>query len=290
MLQAFLVIIILKTKVYGDSLPTISIIIDDIGNTQILGYRTARLSPEVAISVLPHTPYSQQIAIFAHQRGMEILLHQPMESLDNVDLLGPGALLGTMDRQQFAQTLENNFKAIPFVIGINNHMGSALTTDPEKMNWLMAELKPRAMFFIDSRTTTDTVAAKTAEYWQVPFVSRMVFLDHLDEPQAIDEQFKRLIKLARKHGHATAIGHPRENTLHYLEQNLPLLKRQGIRLIAPSMVIKSILSNDFEDSQIAKKSVPLYFYDSCYSNDIGNNFNKLQSQTQYYSYQCLWTN
>ena len=266
-------------------MPMISIIIDDLGNNPTLGYRSANLPREVALSILPHTPYSQQIATYGHQRGMDILLHQPMDSLHNAELLGPGALLRNMGRQQFARTLETNLSAIPFVIGINNHMGSMLTTDSEKMSWLMAELKLRAMFFIDSRTTTETVAASTAEYWQVPNTSRKVFLDHIDDPTAIAEQFQRLLLLAEKYGHVTAIGHPRENTLHFLEQNLPLLKSLGLTLVSPSKAMKSLFSN-----QLVKQTDPAHYYDGCYSEDDGSNFNNLQTRNLYYSYQCLWSN
>jgi len=219
-------------------LPKITIIIDDLGDNQTLGLRTARLPKNVALSILPHTPYSRQIATFGHQRGMDILLHQPMESLTRIDLLGPGALLEDMQRLEFAKILENNINAVPFVIGINNHMGSLLTTDIEKMNWLMAELKQRAIFFIDSRTTSDSIAGDIAYYWQIPTMSRRIFLDHYDDPEAIAKQFSLLLKLAKKNGHAVAIGHPRKQTLQFLEQKLPQLEALGFELVSTSEMIK----------------------------------------------------
>ncbi|MFT5521367.1 MAG: polysaccharide deacetylase 2 family uncharacterized protein YibQ, partial [Enterobacterales bacterium] len=89
-------------------LPKITLIIDDVGNNHLLGLRAAKLPPEVALSILPHTSFSDEIANFAHQRGMDILLHQPMEPITNVNLLGPGPLLKNMDRKQFNSVLHEN--------------------------------------------------------------------------------------------------------------------------------------------------------------------------------------
>ncbi|MCP3675637.1 MAG: divergent polysaccharide deacetylase family protein [Gammaproteobacteria bacterium] len=243
------------------TVPTVSIIIDDLGDRKALGFRAANLPSEVALSILPHTPFSQEIAQLGHHRGMDILLHQPMESEKYVELLGPGALLSNMKRQQFAKTLENNINAIPYVVGINNHMGSLLTADREKMNWLMAELKQRALFFIDSRTTTKTIAATTAKHWQIPSMSRRVFLDHYDDPESIDNQFKQLLRIARKQGHAIAIGHPRENTMRYLEQKLPELAKAGVKLVSPSELMHTQLLQQLPPASER-------FFDNCYNRNI----------------------
>ena len=86
----------INNSVIKKSPPKITLIIDDVGNNQLLGLRAAKLPPEVALSILPHTSFSNEIASLGHQRGMDILLHQPMESVSNVNLLGPGSLLKNM--------------------------------------------------------------------------------------------------------------------------------------------------------------------------------------------------
>jgi len=226
-------------KSVDSSKPTISIIIDDIGNNKKLGLRAARLSSKVALSILPYTPFSVEIANYAHQHGKDLLLHQPMESFANKHLLGPGALLESMDKNKFAMTLENTLHAVPHIIGINNHMGSLLTIDTEKMNWVMSELKPHGYFFIDSRTTSKSVASNVSELWQIPHQTRQIFLDHADNKKDIEIQFNKLIHQAKLHGHALAIGHPRKNTLSFLEQHLPKLKNYGIKLIKISSLMDS---------------------------------------------------
>ncbi|MFT5450648.1 MAG: polysaccharide deacetylase 2 family uncharacterized protein YibQ [Enterobacterales bacterium] len=244
------------------NLPKITLIIDDVGNNHLLGLRSAQLPSEVALSILPHTRFSDEIANLAHHRGMDILLHQPMESTTNVNLLGPGPLLKHMERKQFDLVLHENLKAVPFVIGLNNHMGSLLTTDKQKMNWLMEELKQRQLFFIDSRTTTETIAESTALLWQVPTERRKVFLDHLDEPKAIAKQFKRLLNIAKKNGYAIAIGHPRENTLDFLEEKLAALDGVEFTLVPVSQLIKNL--------SIKKQASRASSYVNCLHFDLKN--------------------
>lgn len=243
----------------------ISVIIDDVGTNQSLGLRAAQLPQQVALSILPHTAFSKELAVYGHRRGMDILLHQPMESIADLGLLGPGALMAKMDQREFSRILEDNLSTVPYVIGLNNHMGSLLTANPEKMNWLMAELKSRAIFFIDSRTTTATVAATTAEQWQVPAMSRKVFLDHYDSPEQIAEQFQRLIRLAEKFGHATAIGHPRVNTLQFLERALPRLEQDGIKLVPISQVMRSQYGGQIAKYPMTESTMPVHFYENCYN-------------------------
>lgn len=260
--------VFMKKTVYANdmrvALPTITIIIDDVGDSQRLGLRAANLPNEVALSILPHTPFSRSIANYGHSRGMNILLHQPMESKANVRLLGPGALLQKMNHQQFSRVLEKNINAVPFVIGINNHMGSLLTENHEKMNWLMAELKSRDMFFVDSRTTSNSIAQQTAQHWQIPNISRKIFLDHVDDPKAIAKQFERLLRVAKKYGHAIAIGHPRKNTLDFLEKNLQNLSASGITLISPYNIMRLTFPQKQINNHPLNLMETVHFYDDCY--------------------------
>jgi len=160
------------------------------------------------------------------------MLHQPMESKKNNYLLGPGPLMSDMDKNTVIETLKTNLDSMPESIGINNHMGSKLTQDPKVMSWVMTELINRGMFFIDSKTSSKSIGSDVAQDWHVPNMSRSVFLDHTDDLEAIDIQFKRLVQLAKRHGKAVAIGHPRKNTLEYLEHALLNLPDLNIELVS----------------------------------------------------------
>lgn len=217
----------------ADKPALISIIIDDIGNNLHHGQRAIALPGAITYSVLPFTPFGKQLAKQAHQQGKEVMLHLPMDNSHGRPL-GPGGLTFKQERPIFEQQMAQAIAATPYVSGINNHMGSGLTTSNERMQWLMQALKEYPLYFVDSRTSVASVAARTALALKIPTLERDIFLDHEATPEFTEQQFKRLIKKARIKGSALAIGHPYPSTLDYLEKVLPQLDSLGVQLVSPS--------------------------------------------------------
>lgn len=225
------------TDRYSDPNPWVAIIIDDMGN-QPDDRLVIDLPGPVACSFLPHTPHAVELAHLAARAGKEVLLHQPMQSRGG-NKLGPGALLLEMDRPTFRDVLSNNLAALPHVSGINNHMGSLLTSRDRPMDWLMTELQRYpSMFFIDSRTSAQSVAYTTASDHHIPSSSRDIFLDNDPDEEMILARFKEMIALAKTQGSAIAIGHPYAETLEFLARHLTDLKKEGIDLRPVSEVIR----------------------------------------------------
>ena len=226
----------------GQSVPvskhaTIAIIIDDLGDNLSYGLRAVRLPGEVTCAFLPHTLYARQLAVAAHRRDKEVMLHLPMESEDG-QYPGPGTLSLNMTQSEFIRTFRDDLASIPYVAGVNNHMGSLVTRHPGHMSWLMQEINRRGdLYFVDSRTTEATVAQRVAQESGVPNLRRNVFLDNDLHPEAIARQFAHLLKLAKRRGSAVAIGHPHPATLRFLKNQLPHLSEQGIQLVSISQLI-----------------------------------------------------
>jgi hypothetical protein len=232
-------------------LPAISIIIDDMGYRRRDGLRALELPGPVAYAVLPHTPYARSLASIAFQLDKEVLLHVPMESeLDKV--LGPGALVNSMARPQLQAVLDAGLASVPHVIGINNHMGSALTQETRAMGWLMEWINNNgALYFVDSVTSARSVALRSANAAGLPAIGRDVFLDTTADTEMIRKQFQRLIELARRHGTALAIGHPHPETLSVLRDVLLKPSYYGVKLVPVRELIarRSIASH-------AKPTIP----------------------------------
>jgi len=219
--------------------PVIAVIIDDMGNHETWGEAALELPGAVTYAFLPHTPYAASLAEKTHARGRQVMLHLPMDSADG-NALGPGALTLHMDESELQQTLTENLQAVPYVEGINNHMGSLLTRHPGAMAWVMEAISARQdqLFFIDSRTTRETVAQAVAQEYRIPSSRRNVFLDNDRDPAAIRAQFSQLLDLARQEGSAVAIGHPYPETVTVLKALLPGLQGNGIRLVRASEMIQ----------------------------------------------------
>ncbi|WP_369601338.1 divergent polysaccharide deacetylase family protein [Hahella sp. SMD15-11] len=209
--------------------PTIAIIIDDLGNQGALGERLLRIPVPMTLAYLPYRPFTERQARMAPKYGKEVMLHIPMENTKGLPL-GAGAITLGMSPWAVMQTLRDALRVIPNVEGVNNHMGSAYTADRKHMDWIMTELRQYPLYFVDSRTTAETEAYSAAQAAGIPALSRDVFLDNEVNTASIDAQFRRLLEIARKTGHAIAIGHPHPETVAYLEKVLPTLDAQGIAI------------------------------------------------------------
>lgn len=211
--------------------PTITIVIDDLGNRLQADSRAIALPGPVSYAILPHTPYARRMARLAHELGKDVLVHIPMQAEHARHLLGPGALLQSMSRGEFTDSVAHSIAAVPYACGISNHMGSVLTADRHAMRSLMAALQPTGLFFLDSYTSAGSVAAVSAKDYRIPYLRRDVFLDNDRSENEIRRQFRRLLSIARENGYAIAIGHPYPETIAVLNELLPQLNRQDIRLI-----------------------------------------------------------
>lgn len=209
----------------------LGIIIDDLGNGLREGKRAIALPAPVACAILPHTPHAIRLARDAHRAGKEVLLHLPMESLTD-EAPGPGVLDSSMPAREFLYTLAFDLTTVPHAVGVNNHMGSRLTQDPASMQLLMQALRNRGdLFFVDSRTSPRSVAARLASENGVPVIVRNVFLDNEPGTEAIRAQLEATLAIARREGTALAIGHPHPRTLSVLEEWLPTLAGQNVKLV-----------------------------------------------------------
>ncbi len=212
-------------------LPAISIIIDDLGYRRLDGLRAIELPGPVAYAILPHTPYASRLAGIAFQLDKEVLLHVPMES-EQDKALGPGAVTVGMTRLEIRAVLDAGLASVPHVSGINNHMGSALTQKTRAMGWLMDWMSRSGdLYFVDSLTSSRSVALRTAQAAGLRAIGRDVFLDASPEPEMIRKQFQRLIEFARAHGTGLAIGHPYPQTLSVLRNVLLKPSYYGVELV-----------------------------------------------------------
>lgn len=225
----------------AETVPQIAIIIDDLGYQLEAGVRAINLPGPVSYAILPTTPNSDALARVAHDKGRDVLLHLPFESIGQENSDEPSAITLDMSRETFHQTFVLALASVPFAIGVSNHRGSLLTRHPGHMAWLMEEIAAQdGMFFVDSFTTAESVGLQMASESGIAATRRHVFLDNDRSPEAIGREFERLLTLARRHGKAVAIGHPYPETLEFLEGTLKDLDSRNIKLIPVSQAVNSV--------------------------------------------------
>lgn len=244
--RLFLLIAFFVPAVYADKLA--SIIIDDLGNNLEYGNMAIDLPGPITLAFLPHTVFASQLADSANSSGKEVMLHLPLQSVSHHSHT-PGTLKLHMTHAEFIRQLKSDIESIPHIKGINNHMGSLLTQHPGHMDWLMSALsKEGGLYFIDSKTTTKSVASLYAQKYEVPHLDRDIFLDPDFRPETIRREFTRFINRAQQTGYAIAIAHPHPDTIQFIKRHLVELVEQGIRLVPVSeLIAKKAVREEIEN-------------------------------------------
>lgn len=219
--------------------PRIAIVIDDFGYAGAASVRGfLEMDAPITISILPGTPRATEIAEAAGRAGKEVLVHVPMEPLGYPDTdPGQGALLLEHTHREIALLLNAAIDEFPAAVGVNNHMGSAFTTDRARMRTVMGVLKGRGLFFLDSMTTPQSTGFAEAERAGLSVARNNMFIDsRLDELGTVDvaRQLAELEAIAKRRGGAVGIGHPRPETLAALRRYLPGAAERGLELVSVS--------------------------------------------------------
>lgn len=197
-----------------------ALVIDDMGYHQKIGDALLDLPLDLSFAFLPFAPHTESQLKHAQSRGRDILLHLPMEATDSKWNPGRGALLLAMQQQTIQRTIQQDLAAVPGAIGVNNHMGSRFTENEPAMRTVLAMLKQRHLFFLDSQTSPKSVGVRIAKELGIPALHRNVFLDNQQDKEIIKKQLDALIFLAKKQGFAIGIAHPHQATLDALRDFL----------------------------------------------------------------------
>lgn len=215
----------------ADGVPVIALVIDDCGVVDSGTRAAIDLPAAVTLTFLPYGHNAAALARQAQERGHPVLLHMPMQPIGRVDP-GPNALTVDLPLSEITQRVRDGFAALPPVLGLNNHMGSRFTAEADMMQPVIQEIKKRNLFFLDSVTSAQSVAANVARAAGVPTLSRDVFLDDIVTEDEVERELARAESIARKHGSVIAIGHPHPSTLKVLNRWIANLKQRGFRLVA----------------------------------------------------------
>ncbi len=221
----------------------IVIIIDDMGVS--LTSKLVEIMPApLTLSYLPYAKNLQERTEKASKNGHEIMLHLPMEPMSKYKDAGSHVLKVSQSEEALLKDIEWNLSQFKGYVGVNNHMGSRMTQDKRAMDQVMKYLKKRNLFFIDSRTIGNSVAAQSARDYGLDYAKRDVFIDHEITEEFVNNALKKLEDKALRNGYAIAIGHPHKVTIKVLKEWLPTLKDKGLTLVPASSVLYRAKENN----------------------------------------------
>ncbi|MCL0080776.1 divergent polysaccharide deacetylase family protein [Peptococcaceae bacterium] len=221
----------------------IALIIDDFGN---YGEGTAailNLDIPLTVAVIPFMPSSKNDAQLAHNAGIEVIMHVPMEPIHGKPAwLGPKGITCDLSDAEIKSRINDGLTELQPVTGINNHMGSKATQDKRVMKAVLEIAKQQNLFFVDSKTTANSVILETAHSLDVICFERDIFLDNSKIQADIEKQLLKLADIALKNGFAIGIGHVGIEggnvTAAAIQSMVPILEEKGIRFVSMSELIK----------------------------------------------------
>ncbi|WP_145521400.1 divergent polysaccharide deacetylase family protein [Yersinia aldovae] len=220
----------------------LSIVIDDFGYRPQNENKILQMPLPISVAILPNAPHAKEMAMKAHNQGREILIHLPMAPLSKQPL-ERDTLQPSMSSEEIQRIIRQAVNNVPYAKGMNNHMGSAMTSSLPGMQKVMQALEHYQLYFLDSVTIGNSQASRAAEGTGVKVIKRKVFLDDSQNEAAIRQQFNRAVELARRNGSAIAIGHPHPATIKVLQQMLPQLPTD-IVLVRPSELLNEPVHNN----------------------------------------------
>ena len=214
-------------------MPQAAFVIDDVAYETVSMDHFASLGIPLTFAILPREKHSKQLAEKAASLHFPVMLHLPMEPLDMIhNDPGPCGLYLKMTDAELKKTFDKDYSSIPNLVGINNHMGSAFTENELKMELVLAWVRERGVYFLDSRTSTKSIVCRAARREGVPCLSNETFLDNEDSVAGIEKQLDEVMKLAEKNGKTIAIGHYRRKFLvEALAAKIPEFKARGIEIV-----------------------------------------------------------
>ena len=215
-----------------------AIIMDDLGRDLETARALLAIDLPVTFAILPGEAYAAQVATLAHRKGREVMIHIPMEP-QSYPAINPGAdaLLLGQSPEEIRQRFQDFVERVPYAVGGNNHMGSRFTEYREGMEVVLAAMKEAGLFFVDSRTTAQSVAFAEARRAGVPAAARDLFLDNEQDVEQISREIRKLAVMAGRRGQAVGICHPYAQTLEALRREAPYLKQQGIEIVPVSQLL-----------------------------------------------------
>ncbi len=222
--------------------PELSIVIDDFGNYDgPLLDSYCQLDPAITFAVIPGLSFSKTVMRKATESGHEVIIHIPMEPEDPSVNPGKNALLSSMSDEEIASHLKEFFEELPLIVGVNQHMGSKMTENKDKMSFFLNFIKKKEVFFIDSKTSSKSVAYKVAKQLRVPSAQRDLFLDApANTNEVLDLRIKDLIRLRDKNGKALVITHCHDKSrLDRLKQFMTEAEKLGFRLVPASAYVST---------------------------------------------------
>ncbi|MCK5055337.1 MAG: divergent polysaccharide deacetylase family protein [Candidatus Aminicenantes bacterium] len=221
--------------------PKVAFVIDDVGEYEIGALELKKLNIPITASILPESRRAHEEARWTAEYNLQALIHVPMQPKNSNGLkYNPRKTITLQSTDSEIRSMVKKAKeVVPNAAGVNNHMGSLVTSNRKVMKRFLKILKEEGLFFFDSKTIAGTVGYGMAKNLGIKTAIRDVFLDDGEKsyPNAVSE-IKRLVDKALRNGKAIAIGHPHPTTLRAIKDSIKFIREKGVKIVFLSELLE----------------------------------------------------
>lgn len=196
----------------------LAIIIDDVATRQESDEIKAiiKSGKKITPSFFPNTNNHPNTNDFAKEFS-HYMIHLPLRAV-SFSKEEPLTLTPQDDYKNIENRIKNIKIAFPNLKFLNNHTGSAFTSDEDAMRRLFKALKKYDLIFVDSRTIASTKAPILAKEFKQNYIHRNIFLDNSQNLADINKKLDEAVQFALKNKRAIAIAHPHKNSLKAISE------------------------------------------------------------------------
>lgn len=191
----------------------------------------------LTVSVVPGSKKAALIAQLADQHRKEVIIRLPFETQGRVpSSLENPAIMVHYSRDAIRGALSDAIKDIPNFTGFANAWGSRACEDSRVMNIVLADIRKQHGYFMETRTTKNSVVASVASEVGCPFSQVTALIDKKTVPDILAE-LKRLGAGAQASGSLAACARASRQLCDALNEARPWFRANGIRLVFVSEIV-----------------------------------------------------
>jgi polysaccharide deacetylase 2 family uncharacterized protein YibQ len=224
---------------YFSGTARIAIVVENLEDTSYQLAVSVMSFPEpLSMSIIPGSKKAALIGQLADQHQKEIIIRLPFESQGKMpEQVEKSAIMVHYSKDAITTIVSNAVKDIPNFTGFANAWGSRACEDSRVMNIVLADIRKQHGYFLETRTTKNSVVAQVASALDCPFSEVNVRIEKKTAPDILAE-LKRCGAQAQAGGALVACVGASRQLCEALTAGRPWLKQNGIRFVFVSEIVK----------------------------------------------------
>jgi len=218
----------------------VALLVDDFGysNGPVVEAFLNELDIPLTVAIIPGTPYANLVAEKAYKQKKEIVVHLPMQPRQEFKGSYRWIVLEGMPESKIKKLVREAIRDVPHARGLNNHMGSLITTQEKPMRAVLEVIKRENLYFVDSRSSHNSVAFSLARRMGVRSARNDCFLDNEREIEYIKERFQSHLESLKSGRDSVAICHATLTTARAIKEIVSGLEKRKVELVLVSELVE----------------------------------------------------